>query len=156
MDDTHFMRLAIQAARAGVAQGQTPFGACIVRGTTVVACGHNQVWATTDITAHGEVVTLRAACRALGTIDLSGTTIYSTCEPCPMCFAAIHWARCARLVYGAAIADAQRAGFNELTVSNTELKRLGGSPVEIVNGVLRDDCARLFDEWLASPGRRVY
>lgn len=156
MTDVAFMRQAIAAARAGLAAGQTPFGACLVRDSAVVVRGHNRVWAESDITAHAEVVTIRAACRVLTTIDLSGTTIYSTCEPCPMCFAAIHWARCTRLVYGAAIADAQRAGFNELTVSNTELKRLGGSRVEIVSGILREECAALFDEWLAAPGRRGY
>ena len=151
-----YMRLAWLEARAGIAAGQSPFGACVVRDGVVVAQGHNLVWAETDITAHGEIVTIRKACRELGTIDLSGATLYSTCEPCPMCFAAIHWARFARLVYGASIADAQRAGFNELTVSNAELRRLGGSQVEIVAGVMQKECALLFGEWLATPGQRSY
>src|SRR5688572_18464025 len=106
MTDEQFMRLALAKARDGVEGGQSPFGACVVREGRVVACVHNVVWATTDITAHAEVHALRQACRELGTIDLSGSTIYSTCEPCPMCFSACHWARTTRIVYGASIADA--------------------------------------------------
>ena len=152
----HFMRLAIAEARAGIAAGQTPFGACVVRGGEVVVAAHNRVWADTDITAHAEVVALRAACRRLGGIDLTGCVIYSTTEPCPMCFSACHWARLDAIVYGADIADARAAGFNELAVSDADLKRLGGSRVEIVPGRLREECVELFREWQASPGRRAY
>ncbi len=151
-----FMRMAIAATREGIANGQTPFGACIVRDGQVLATGHNRVWADTDITAHGEIVTIRRACRALGTVDLSGCTIYSTCEPCPMCFAAIHWARLDHLYYGARIEDALRAGFNELHLSNDRMKELGRSPVQLHPDLLRDACATLFDEWLARPSSRAY
>ena len=155
--DDRVMRLAIEQARAGIAAGQTPFGACIVRGgAEVVAVAHNRVWADTDITAHAEVVALRGACRQLRTIDLSGCVVYSTTEPCPMCFSACHWARVDRIVYGADIADAKAAGFNELAVSDAELKRLGGSRVEVVGGLLRGECVDLFRQWQASPGRRAY
>lgn len=146
--DADFMRLAIEKTRVGIEAGQSPFGACIVRDGGVIACDHNLVWATTDITAHAEIVALRSACRAIDGIDLSGATIYSTTEPCPMCFSACHWARVKRIVYGAAIADAQAAGFNELTVSNEQLKTLGGSDVEIVGGFMRAECRALFDLWL--------
>jgi tRNA(Arg) A34 adenosine deaminase TadA len=73
-----------------------------------------------------------------------------------MCFAAIHWAGIARIVYGASIADAQRAGFSELAISNAELKRLGGSSVEIVPGFLADEAVELFNQWLADPKHRAY
>jgi tRNA(Arg) A34 adenosine deaminase TadA len=89
-------------------------------------------------------------------IKLAGTTIYSTTEPCPMCFAAIHWAGIDRIVYGASIADAQRAGFNELAISNFDMKRLGGSTVEIVPAFLAAEAVELFDQWLADPKHRVY
>ena len=154
--DDRFMRLAVEAARSGIAAGQTPFGACVVRGDEAIVSAHNRVWADTDITAHAEIVALRAACRRLGTVDLSGCVIYSTTEPCPMCFSACHWARVDTVVYGAAIADARDAGFNELTVSDADLKRLGGSPVRIVAGRLREECLELFREWRAQPGRRAY
>ncbi|MHB9124868.1 MAG: nucleoside deaminase [Armatimonadota bacterium] len=144
------MRMAIEKAREGIAEGQTPFGAVIVKDGRVVACEHNAVWATTDITAHAEIRAIRDACRVLGSVDLSGCVIYSTCEPCPMCFAACHWARIERVVYGAVIADAERAGFHELSIPNAEMKRLGGSPVELSAGVLGDEAAALFDEWLAA------
>ena len=73
-----------------------------------------------------------------------------------MCFSACHWARLDRIVYGADIADAKAAGFNELAVSDADLKRLGGSPIEVVGGFLRDECVDLFRQWQASPARRAY
>ncbi len=151
------MWLAIEKTREGIRAGQTPFGACIVSSDgKVVACDHNVVWATTDITAHGEVNTIRAACRALGTVDLSGCTIYSTTEPCPMCFSAIHWAKISRIVFGASIADAAAAGFNELTIANTLMKEAGNSQVCIDAGCLHDACAALFMEWKDLGQARLY
>ena len=151
------MRMAIDKAREGIRAGQTPFGACIVSADgNVIACGHNVVWATTDITAHGEVNTIRAACKALGSIDLSGTVIYSTTEPCPMCFSAIHWAKISRIVFGASIADARAAGFNELVIANTLMKDKGRSSVEVDGGCLREACRALFQEWKDSGMARAY
>lgn len=154
--DERFMREAVETARRGIEDGQTPFGACIVRDGEVVARGHNVVWATTDITAHAEVHAIRRACRTLETVDLSGCVIYTTCEPCPMCFAACHWARLDRIVYGARIEDAREAGFNELGISNREMKRRGGSPVEIEGDVLREACVELFRAWRERPDSRAY
>ena len=154
--DGRWMRLAIEAAERGIAAGQTPFGASIVREGQLVVAAHNVVWATTDITAHAEVNAIRLACRALGTIDLSGCDIFCTCEPCPMCFGAIHWARFDRLVYAASVADAAGAGFGELDVSNADLKRLGNAPVELVPGFMADEGRRLFDLWKRSPTARPY
>lgn len=150
------MRVAIEKAREGVGLGQTPFGAVIVGGDRLVVAAHNIVWQSTDITAHAEITAIREACRLLNTIDLHGCTIYSTCEPCPMCFAACHWARLDRIVYGASIADAASAGFNEMPVADAELKRLAGSPVAITSGVLRDQAAELFTFWKNQPQSRVY
>lgn len=154
-DERHMLR-AVEAARRGIESGQTPFGACIVRDGEVVTCEHNVVWGTTDITAHAEVHAIRRACRALATVDLSGAVIYTTCEPCPMCFSACHWARLDQIVYGARIEDAREAGFNELGISNREMKRRGGSPVEIEGDVLREACVELFRTWEERPGSRVY
>jgi guanine deaminase len=156
MTDVDYMRMAIEKARAGIAAGQSPFGAVIVRAGAVVSCEHNRVWATPDATAHAEVTAIRAACMAVNDVKLAGCTIYSTTEPCPMCFAAIHWAGIERIVYGASIADAQRAGFSELSISNFEMKRLGGSPVEITAGFMAEEAAGLFAEWLEGRGARAY
>lgn len=156
MPNPEFMRRAIARAREGIAEGQTPFGACIVRDGRAVAAEHNAVWESMDVTAHAEVQAIRAACRALGTVDLSGSVIYSTCEPCPMCFSAIHWAKISTIVFGARIADAQRLGFSELTIPNETMKHEGGSPVEIVADFLRDECLALFHEFAARADRRTY
>lgn len=156
MPNPEFMRRAIAKAREGMSEGQTPFGACLVREAQVVAAEHNAVWAGTDSTAHAEVQAIRAACRALGTVDLSGSVMYSTCEPCPMCFGAIHWAKISTIVFGARIADARALGFSELTIPSETMKRVGGSPVEIVPGFLRDECLTLFREFSARPDRRTY
>ena len=150
------MRLAIRAARRGVRAGQTPFGAVIVRGNRVVCAEHNRVWLTTDSTAHAEVTAIRGACKRLGTIDLSGCVLYSTCEPCPMCFSAIHWAKIDAIYFGTTIADAKSLGFSELTVSDRTLKRLGKSPVRITSGVLRRENLALFKYFALRPGRKLY
>ena len=147
--DEVFMHLAIETAAAGVGAGQSPFGAAVVKGDVVVAVAHNVVWATTDITAHAEVTAIRAACQALGVIDLSGCIVYSTCEPCPMCFAACHWARVRRVVYGATIADAQRIGFHELGIASATMRELGGSTVELVGECLRAEAVAVMDAWCA-------
>lgn len=156
MSHESWMRIAIDKTREGIALGQTPFGACIVKDDGLIAAAHNRVWANLDSTAHAEINAMRAACAALQSIDLSGCTIYSTCEPCPMCFAACHWAKISTIVYGASIVDAQRAGFSELTIADAEMKRMGNSPLEIISGVSAEECRRLFDEWLARPDRRTY
>lgn len=83
------MRLAIKAARQGISEGQSPFGCSISVGGEVVAVAHNTVLASMDITAHAEVVALREACRTVGNIHLNGALVACTCEPCPMCMAAL-------------------------------------------------------------------
>ncbi|NLE29797.1 MAG: nucleoside deaminase [Phycisphaerae bacterium] len=156
MDDEKFMKLAIDKAREGVDEGQTPFGACIVKDGKVVVCVHNVVWATMDITAHAEVHAIRQACGELGTINLEGCEIYATCEPCPMCFSAIHWSRISRIVYGARIADAKEIGFHELEISNQRMKEIGRSSVELVGDVLREEAIELFRYWREKNGSRKY
>jgi len=145
--DTKFMRLAIEKAREGVKKGQTPFAACIVKAGKVIACCHNLVWKNNDITAHAEITAIRKACARLEKVDLSGCVIYSTCEPCPMCFAACHWARIRRVVFGCAIKDAKGYGFNELPVSNLKLRQLSKNKIKITPAVLRKDNIKLFDFW---------
>jgi tRNA(Arg) A34 adenosine deaminase TadA len=155
-NDEKFMRLAIEKARQGVGKGQTPFGACIVKGNKVVSCSHNLVWKDTDITAHAEITAIRQACKRLKTIDLSGCVIYSTCEPCPMCFAACHWARISRIVFGCAIKDAKKYGFNELKISNLKLKKLAKNKIKLTPAVLIKENIELFEFWKKQANSRVY
>lgn len=155
-NDEKYMHMAIEKAREGVMNGQTPFGACMIKDDRVVACVHNVVWKTTDITAHAEVHAIREACKKLGTVDLSGCVIYSTCEPCPMCFSAIHWARISKIVFGASIEDAEHAGFNELHLSNLQMKEIGGSPVEIVGGFLKEENRELFQMFFNFKDKKIY
>ena len=156
MTDADYMKLALDACRRGVEAGQSPFGACIVHEGKVLAASHNKVWLTTDPSAHGEVQTIREACKAANTIFLAGATIYSTTEPCPMCFSAIHWSRITRIVYGASIADAQRFGFSELAITNQQMKDMGKSPMQIDPDFMRDDAIELFQLWQARKDHRTY
>ncbi|TRZ94276.1 nucleoside deaminase [bacterium] len=150
------MRLAIEKAKQGIKCGQAPFGACIVKSGEVIASSHNIVWRNCDITAHAEINVIQQACKALKKIDLSGCTIYSTCEPCPMCFSACHWAKVSRIVFGAGIKDARDFGFNELAISCLKMKQLGSSRIKVCAGVLAEENRKLFSLWQAGSSSRVY
>ena len=113
MNQEELMREAIRLASANVENGGGPFGAVIARGGEIIATGVNRVTANCDPTAHAEVSAIRAAAQKLGTFNLSGCDIYSSCEPCPMCLGAIYWARLDRLFYGNTKADAARIGFDD-------------------------------------------
>ncbi len=142
-----YMKLAIKEACKNFQTLEGgPFGACIVKDGEVLAVARNTVLKH-DATCHAEINAIRKASKKLGTHDLSGTTIYSTTEPCTMCFSAVHWARIDRIYFGTSIKDALKAGFNELSISNVRMKSLGNSPVEIVPHFLKDDCRILFDRW---------
>lgn len=108
-----FLALAVEIAAANVRNNGGPFGAVIVTTDGRVFEGSNRVTATNDPTAHAEVTAIRNACSELGTFDLRGCTLYSSCEPCPMCLASALWARIDRVVYAADRHDAALAGFND-------------------------------------------
>ena len=150
------MQMAIDKCREGLAKGQSPFGCTIAIGKRIVASEHNTVVLTTDITAHAEVNAIRAGNRAIKNIFLEGAVVATTCEPCPMCMAALHWARVDTVYYGAMIADAEGGGFNELEFPAAELLRQGGSHVKLISGLLVEECKQLFKEWQANPNHRVY
>ncbi|PIQ90081.1 MAG: tRNA-specific adenosine deaminase [Candidatus Omnitrophica bacterium CG11_big_fil_rev_8_21_14_0_20_41_12] len=154
--DIKFMKLAIGKAKAGIKKDQAPFGACIVKNNKVVALSHNLVWKNSDITAHAEIMAIRSACKVLKKIDLSGCTIYSTCEPCPMCFSACHWAGLTSIVFGAKIEDAKKFGFNELAVSNFNLKKIGKSKIKLTAGLLAEENLALFKFWKKQPKSKAY
>ncbi len=154
--EPRFMIKAIREARKNLVRADGgPFGACIVKDGRVVAVARNTVLKN-DATCHAEVNAIRKASKKLGTHDLGGCEIYSTTEPCPMCFGAIHWARIGAVYYGTDIRDAARSGFHELRISNAQMKALGRSNVRLVPAVLREECLDLFRAWTALPTRRLY
>lgn len=156
MDPEELMRRAIHMARQGIAAGQSPFGCAIALDERLLACRHNNVLAITDITAHAEINALRTACQVVNCIHLEGAIVASTCEPCPMCMAALHWARVDTVFYGATIDDARAVGFNELRLPAADVLRFGGSHVRLVPGVLADECRELFSMWHNGPAYHSY
>nr|WP_129784907.1 nucleoside deaminase [Promicromonospora panici] len=112
-DDETWLARAIEVASQNVADGGGPFGAVVVRDGVEVAAAGNRVTRDLDPTAHAEVVAIRAACRALNAFSLAGTTLYASCEPCPLCLSAALWARVDRVVFAADRHDAERAGFDD-------------------------------------------
>ena len=154
--DPKFMRAAIEEAMRGVEAGDGgPFGAAVVRDGTVIAVGHNEVVAQNDPTAHAEILAIREACRSLGTFDLSGCEIFSTCEPCPMCLAAIHWARISGLWWGASRHDAAAIGFDDLTLYETLAGRRAPA-FESTGGIQREACLGLMHDWNARTDKVPY
>ena len=160
VDVERFMREAIRVAYMGIEKGQSPFGAVVVDRKTgeIVARAYNTVVKDNDPTAHAEVNAIRKAARKLKTYNLKGHVIFSTCEPCPMCFSAIHWANLDEVYFGATIEDAERCGFREIKLHNREIKRLGGRRVRvrIHDGVLRDECVKMMNAWKKRKDRVRY
>jgi tRNA(Arg) A34 adenosine deaminase TadA len=107
------MQQAIILAEENINQGGGPFGAVVVKAGQVVGTGTNQVTTTNDPTSHAEIVAIRAACTKLNLFSLEDCTLYSSCEPCPMCLSAIYWARISKLFFGATHQDAGKAGFRD-------------------------------------------
>jgi len=146
MTNEALMRLVINKTRRGIEQGQTPFGACVVKGEEVISL-HNAVWNTYDVTAHAEVEAIRKACKQLATVNLSDCVLYSTCAPCAMCFSACHWAKISRIVYGVSLETAIQVGLGDLPISPETIKQLGNSPIEIVGEFLVEENLALFKLW---------
>ena len=156
MTPEDLMQLAIKKCRDGIKIGQSPFGCAIADGNQVISVAHNTVVLTTDITAHAEVNAIRLGCQHTGNILLEDAIVATTCEPCPMCMAALHWARVKTVYYGATIQDADEGGFNELALPASDLIRLGGSNVDLVGPILQKECQQLFTEWKSNPNRVTY
>ena len=155
MGNEEFMRQAIELAVDNVRNGGGPFGAVIVKNGEVVATGVNRVTANNDPTAHAEVSAIRAACIKLGTFDLSGCVIYTSCEPCPMCLGAIYWAHLDKIYYGADQHDAARVDFDDSFIyRELELKpELRKKPAE---NILHDEALAPFRAWLEKNDKVKY
>jgi guanine deaminase len=150
-----FMRRAIALSVEGVAAGGGPFGAVVVKDGRIIGEGRNNVVPGQDPTQHAEVVAIRAACAAVGTHDLGGATIYTSCEPCPMCLGAIWWSRIGTIVHGNTRADAAAIGFDDealyqevarpVTARTLPLRRLMGA-----------EALAAFQLWAEKPDKVPY
>ncbi len=151
-----FLRRAIALATENVVSGKGgPFAALIVRDGRVVAEGVNVVTATNDPTAHGEVSAIREACKALNTFTLVGCDLYTSCEPCPMCLAASHWARIEAIYFGCSAADAARAGFDDAFLYE-EFRKDPADRSLRASQLLADEAWASFTAWIASPTKIEY
>ena len=152
-----WMKFAIRSAHAGIGRSEGgPFGAAIVCGTRVIAVAHNTVLKDRDATCHAEVNAIRSASRKLKRFNLSDCVIYSTTEPCPMCFSAIHWARIRKVIFGTSIADVQKRGFHELSIPSQKMKREGKSPVSLKAGFMKKECRALLTDWDQKTDKKTY
>lgn len=150
------MARAIQLSVENVTSGVGgPFGAVIVKGGEIVAEGVNQVTATTDPTAHAEVVTIRAACARLGTFTLKDCDIYTSCEPCPMCLGAIYWAHIAHIYYGNVAADASAIGFDDSFIYREFAQPLEARSIPMTQ-IMREEARGAFRAWQDKPNKILY
>ena len=149
MNKKELMQRAIDLSIESVKKGGGPFGAVIAKDGEIVAEGSNNVTIDCDPTAHAEVSTIRKACKKLGTFDLSGCEIYTSCEPCPMCLFACLWANIDRIFYGCPLEENSRIGFRDkemnAMVTGRERMRRSGFLVCID----REACVKLFQDYLS-------
>jgi guanine deaminase len=151
-----FLRQAIALATRNVTSGNGgPFAAVIVRDGKVVAEGANIVTATNDPTAHGEVTAIRNACKTLNTFSLAGCELYTSCEPCPMCLAASHWARLDEVFYAASAEDAAKAGFDDAFLYD-ELRKDASLRSLPEAQFLREEAWSSFAAWMVATNKIPY
>ncbi|MBP7613523.1 MAG: nucleoside deaminase [Paludibacter sp.] len=150
-----FMRKAIALSIQNIEKGGGPFGAVIVKDGKVIATGVNRVTRNTDPTAHAEVTAIRKASKKLGTFDLAGCDIYTSCEPCPMCLGAVYWAHIDRMYYGNTKADAKNVGFDDSFIYDEielkpEKRRL------ITTQLLSEEAIEAFKAWANTENKVKY
>lgn len=153
--DRSMMREAIRLADESVRRGGGPFGAVVVKDGKIVAGRSNSVTIDNDCTAHAEVNAIREACRRLGTFDLSGCTIYTSCEPCPMCLGAIYWAHIDRIFYANDRKDAARIGFDDDFIYQ-ELAKPMPDRTTPIRQMMRDEARKTFVAWEEKDDKTEY
>lgn len=156
MDPKQLMREAIRLSREGMTNGDGgPFGAVVVKDGKIVGRGWNRVLTKNDPTAHAEVEAIRDACASLKNFDLSGAEIYTSCEPCPMCLAAIYWARIGKIHYGNTRADAADIEFDDNRIYEEIPKKLEDRDIPM-HSFLRDEAQAVFQEWKNKTDKTRY
>lgn len=155
MNKEELMRRAIVLSMESVRKGGGPFGAVIARDGEIIAEGSNNVTIDCDPTAHAEVTTIRKATKALGTFDLSGCEIYTSCEPCPMCLGAIYWAHISRIFYGNTRKDARDIDFADDFIYEELDRPMEQRTVPIIP-LLRDEALHTFRLWQQKDDKTEY
>ena len=151
--DERFMAEAIRLSQSAVAHGNEPFGAVLVKDGEIVCRNENQIYTRHDPTFHAEAGLIRQFCEETGIADLSGYTLYSSCEPCFMCCGAMVWTKLGRLVYGASDVDLCEL----LGVQGSECCKLvfahSGNPIQVTEGILREESLRVLRTYFAEHGK---
>jgi tRNA(Arg) A34 adenosine deaminase TadA len=157
MDEQHktFMRIAIALSRDSVKNNGGPFGAVVVKDGLVISQSSNSVTRDNDPTAHAEINAIRAACAVLKTFDLSGCSIYTSCEPCPMCLGAIYWARIDKIFYANTRIDAKDIGFDDSFIYDELGKSMSQRSIPCVQ-IMHDEAIKAFDEWMQKIDKTEY
>jgi guanine deaminase len=150
-----FIDRVIELAVENVQRNGGPFAALVVKDSTVIATGVNQVTRANDPTAHAEIVAIREACRALGTFQLSGLDVYSSCEPCPMCAGALYWARPAHVFFAATQEDAAAAGFDDKLIYS-QMVLPHSERIIPMTRVVTENATRPFETWVSRPDKIRY
>jgi tRNA(Arg) A34 adenosine deaminase TadA len=155
-DDRRHLAQAVALSRQHMEGGEGgPFGAVIVRDGAVLAEGWNQVTSAKDPTAHAEVVAIRRACAAVGDFSLEGATLYTSCEPCPMCLASAYWARVSRIVYANTRDDAAAIGFDDKLIYD-EIPKAPHDRIVPMAHAPSPEAAEVFADWLRKADRVAY
>jgi tRNA(Arg) A34 adenosine deaminase TadA len=154
--DEQLMKRAIELARLGMDGGKGgPFGCVVAKDGVVIGEGSNQVTSSNDPTAHAEVVAIRNACSSLGSFQLDGCSLYTSCEPCPMCLGAIYWARPEKVFFACTREDAASVGFDDELIYN-EIMLPNAERIRVMVNLLRNEGIELFREWAAKPDKIEY
>ena len=156
MTDNDFLKNSIELSRQHMEAGHGgPFGAVIVHENRVIAEGWNQVTSINDPTAHAEVMAIRSAASRLSRFSLEGCTLYTSCEPCPMCLAAAYWARLDRLVYAASREDAAAIGFDDALIYHELALPISQRRLPMQH-MLHDEATQVFASWHAKADKILY
>lgn len=151
-----FMQEAIRLSRYGMQHNEGgPFGCVIVKEGNIIGRGWNKVTSTCDPTAHAEVVAIRDACKTLGTYQLTGCEVYTSCEPCPMCMGAIYWARPDKVYFANTKEDAANAGFDDSFIY-TELAMPVTDRSIVLSCLGREEAVKVFQEWMEKQDKTAY
>ena len=150
-----FMQRAIELSLESINSGGGPFGSVIVKDDKIISEGMNRVTVNNDPTAHGEIVAIRNACKELNTFNLSNCSLYSSCEPCPMCMSAIYWSHIGKVYYGNTRDDAKKIEFDDSFIYS-EISKENKDRSILMEQILRDEALEAFEVWKNKTDKTKY